>query len=185
MRGSGLGLSVVHGIIEDHNGYVTVDTKVGQSTNFSLYFPIARDLPSPKNDAIPRARGTDESILIVDDDPIQRKVAGQLLKRLGYRVASVPSGEEAVKQLKQTPYDLLILDMMMEGIDGAETYRQVLEFRPAQKAIIMSGFAMTKRVEETLRLGANQFIPKPLILETFAKDVRKVLDNVLDKTVRH
>ncbi len=176
MRGSGLGLSVVHGIIEDHNGYITVESEVGQGTTFSLYFPIARDIEVQIDGINEKIKGGNESILIVDDDPVQRRVAGQLLKHLGYQVQTVSSGEQAVSYVKQHPQDLLVLDMVMDGIDGTETYRQVLEIRPGQKAIVLSGYAMSKRVQEALRLGAGAFVCKPVTLTVLANAIRKELD---------
>ncbi|MFQ5708971.1 MAG: PAS domain S-box protein [bacterium] len=176
MRGSGLGLSVVHGVIEDHKGYITVDSTVGKGTTFSLYFPVTRDVQKEVATIVDKIEGGQESILIVDDDPIQRRVTGQLLKRLGYKIHSTPSGELAVDYVKEVPQNLLILDMAMDGVDGTETYRQILEFQPDQRAIILSGYAMTKRVEQALKLGAGSFVSKPISLKNLAMAVRKELD---------
>ncbi len=176
MRGSGLGLSVVHGVIEDHGGYVTVSSKINKGTVFTIYFPVARDV-QPAGSQLPgELRGGDESILIVDDDSTQRKVTTQLLKRLGYKIDSVASGELAVEYVKINKPDLLVLDMVMDGIDGAETYRRVLKERPGQKAIILSGYAMSRLVKLALNLGAGMFISKPISLDTLAHAVRTELD---------
>ena len=175
-RGSGLGLSVVHGIVEDHHGYILVDTKVRKGTTFSLFLPVSRDLEKEIVKIVEKSKGGNETILIVDDDPIQRRVARLLLKRLGYKVNAVASGERAVLHLKKRPYDLLLIDMVMDIIDGAETYRQILDIRPGQKAIILSGYAMSNRVEEALRLGAGSFVAKPVTQKTLATAVRKELD---------
>jgi PAS domain S-box-containing protein len=179
LRGSGLGLSVVHGIVEDHGGYITVDTLLGQGTTFSLYFPITREEPVLKNNGELSAQSGDERILVVDDDPTQRKVATQLLKRLGYTVKTASSGEDAVEIMKRQEFDLMLLDMVMDGIDGAETFRQIRETKPKQKAIILSGFALTQRVEEILKGGAASFISKPLVLHDLATGIRNLLDNHL------
>ncbi|MFQ5822964.1 MAG: PAS domain S-box protein [bacterium] len=176
LRGSGLGLSVIHGIIEDHKGYITVDSTLGQGTTFTLYFPVTREIEIQAAEVVKKTKGGQEKILIIDDDPVQRRVAGQLLKRLGYKVHTVSSGEQAVKYVKMYPQDLLLLDMVMDGIDGAETYRQILENQPEQKAILFSGYAMSPRVQDALRLGAGSFISKPLTLKTLATAVRKELD---------
>ncbi|RMF66687.1 MAG: PAS domain S-box protein, partial [Calditrichaeota bacterium] len=176
MRGSGLGLSVVHGIVEDHNGYIVVETKVGKGATFSLYFPVS---PEMETETVPTervARGGTERVLVVDDDPVHRRVAVQLLKRLGYDVHVVSSGEKAVSSVKKDAYDLMIIDMVMDGIDGVETYRRVLEFRPEQRAIILSGYAMSERVGEALKLGAGTFLAKPVSQRILAQAVRKELD---------
>lgn len=170
-RGTGLGLSIVHSILEDHNGYITVDSVPEQGTTFSLYFPVSRD--AELRDVVNKASGGNERILVVDDDPIQRRVARQLLERLGYRVQEAASGEEAVAYTRNHPQDLLLLDMIMEGIDGTETYRQILGSNPGQKAIILSGYAMSERVKEALKLGAGAFITKPVTLNTLAIAVRQ------------
>lgn len=117
-----------------------------------------------------------KSLLIVDDDPTQRRVLEQILERLGYTVTALASGEEAVAHLRQHPQHLLIIDMIMDGIDGVETYRQILEFQPTQKAIILSGYAITERVQEALQIGAGAFIPKPVIFKDLASAVRQELD---------
>ncbi|MCD6161335.1 MAG: PAS domain S-box protein [candidate division Zixibacteria bacterium] len=176
-RGSGLGLSVVHAVMNDHNGYIDIQTKVGQGTTFYLYFPITREsieMPIP-DDVI----GGSESVLVVDDDDFQREVALNLLKKLGYNASAVNSGEVALEFLKNNPQDLLVLDMIMPGgIDGAETYQKRLEINPSQKAVIISGFAETERVNEAIRLGAGTFIKKPLTIKTIAKAVRREIDKV-------
>jgi len=176
MRGSGLGLSVVHGILQDQKGYITVDSSPGQGTTFSLFFPATRKIESEVTKFIEKTKGGNESILIVDDDPVQRKVAGQILKHLGYKVYAVSSGEKAINYVKNHPQDLLVLDMVMDGIDGAETYRKILEFQPEQKAIILSGYAISQRVQEALRLGAGTFVSKPVTLKALVTAVRDELD---------
>ncbi len=176
IRGSGLGLSVVHGVIEDHKGYLTVESQVGTGTTFFVYLPLSRDVQLEVNEIIEEVTGGTESILIVDDDPVQRKVTAHLLKRLGYEANTVTSGEQAVEYIRKYPQDLLILDMVMEGIDGTETFKQILEFEPRQKAILLSGFAMSKRVHEALALGAGSFLSKPVSYLQLAKVVREQLD---------
>jgi PAS domain S-box-containing protein len=176
IRGTGLGLSVVHGIVEDHGGYILVDTKYRKGTRFSLYFPVARDMENEFAATIETSKGGNERILIVDDDPIQRRVARHLLRRLGYKVSVVSSGERAVVHIKKQRYDLLVMDMVMDGIDGAEAFRQILEIKPDQRAIILSGYAMSNRVEEALRLGAGSFVAKPVTQRVLANAVRREID---------
>ncbi|MCG8605253.1 response regulator [bacterium] len=176
IRGTGLGLSVVHGIVEDHGGYILVDTKYRKGTTFTLYFPVARDMENELAATVETSQGGSERILIIDDDPIQRRVARHLLKRLGYKVSVVSSGERAVVNIKKHRYDLLVMDMVMDGIDGAEAFRQILEIKPDQKAIILSGYAMSNRVEEALRLGAGSFVAKPVTQRALANAVRRELD---------
>ncbi len=174
-RGSGLGLSVVDAVIKDHHGYLDLTTEVGKGTSFYLYFPITRNFEETTNPE--KASTGTETILIVDDDDIQRDVSTQLLEKLGYKVNSVESGKKAIEFLRENPHDIIVLDMVMPGgIDGAETYRQILDINPTQKAIILSGFSETDRVLEAQKLGAGVFVRKPVTKEVIAKAVRTELD---------
>ena len=177
--GTGLGMAVVWGTVKDHKGYIDVKSTEGKGTTFTLYFPVTRK-ESAKDESrlsIEDYRGTGESILVVDDVKEQREIAGQVLKRLGYSVTSVSSGEEAVDYMKDNSADLLVLDMIMDpGIDGLETYKRILELRPGQKAIIVSGFSETERVREAQRLGAGAYVRKPYLLEKFGLAVRDELE---------
>ncbi len=149
--GTGLGLAIVWGTVKDHNGYIDVQTEVGEGTTFTLYFPVTREelIAQQQKAPIERYMGKGESVLVVDDIAEQREMAATILRGLGYQVRSVFSGEEAVEYLKGNKADILVLDMIMApGIDGLETYRRVLEINPKQKAILVSGFSETERVKE-------------------------------------
>lgn len=176
IRGSGLGLSVVDSVMKDHDGYIDISSTVGQGTSFYLYFPVSRESVSGGGEPNTNTGGN-ETILVVDDDEIQREVSVAILGKLGYNVTTVESGEKAVEFLRDNPQDLLVLDMIMPGgIDGAETYRQILEINPCQKAIIASGFAESERAKEAQELGAGAFIKKPLTRQVIAVAVRTELD---------
>ena len=176
-RGSGLGLSVVHAIVEDHSGYVEIESREGEGTSVLLYFPITRDEQTAigENQIV----GGNETVLLVDDDRVQQEVTLRLLRRLGYRAVAVKSGEEALNRILTEPFDILLLDMIMPGgMDGVETYRSIKKFCPGQKAIIVSGFAEGEQVAEAQRLGAGDFIRKPLTLRSLAQALRRELDRV-------
>ena len=107
----------------------------------------------------------------------QREIASTILKELGYSVATVSSGEKAVEYLSNNSVDLLVLDMIMEpGIDGLDTYKQILKLHSRQKAIITSGFSETERVKKAQELGVGQYIKKPYTLEKIGIAVRTELD---------
>jgi two-component system, cell cycle sensor histidine kinase and response regulator CckA len=107
----------------------------------------------------------------------QRLLASAMLEGLGYRVDSVASGEDAIEFVRKQPVDLLILDMIMDpGIGGLETYRRIIEIRKDQKAVIVSGFAITERVRRTQSLGAGSYVKKPYLLEKIGIAVRSELD---------
>ncbi len=111
-------------------------------------------------------RGKGEKILVVDDEYDQREIASVLLTELGYTVYTVSGGEEAVEYMKIQNADLLLVDMLMEpGMDGLDTYREILKIRPGMKALITSGFSESDRVKEALKLGAGVYIKKPYTME--------------------
>ena len=177
--GTGLGMAVVWGTVQDHGGYIDIDSTPGKGTRFDLYFPVSRDipLPPPESLSLDHIQGKGETILIVDDVREQRQIAEMLLQRLGYQTACAASGEEAVAWLKEHKADLLLLDMIMEpGMDGHETYKQILSFRPGQKAVIASGFSRTLQVKQTLELGAGQYLKKPYTIEKIGLAVKTELE---------
>ena len=176
--GTGLGMAVVWGTVKDHKGYIDVQSVAGQGSTFSLYFPVTRKELSKdlRRLSIEDYRGNGESVLIIDDVKDQREIASIILVQLGYSVAVVSSGEEAVEYLQDNKADLLILDMIMDpGMNGLDTYRQIVKIHPRQKAIIASGFSETDRVRETQKLGAGQYIRKPYTLEKIGLAVKKEL----------
>ncbi len=174
-RGSGLGLSIVQAIVDDHKGYLDLESRPGEGTSFSIYLPVSREpLGEKPRDEV---RGGTESLLVVDDDPLQLQVMGNLLGRLGYRIDAVTSGKAALDYLRDHAPDLLILDMIMPPeMDGVETYRRALKLRPGQRAIVVSGFAQSERVEEVRALGVGAFVSKPVTMEALARAVRAELD---------
>ncbi len=176
--GTGLGMAVVWGTVQDHNGYINVESTEGLGATFELYFPVTRGQIEKGSDSvkIETYMGIGQKILVVDDVDGQREVASSLLRRLNYEVETVSSGEEAVEYMKHNLCDLLILDMIMDpGIDGLDTYRKILKIRPKQKAIIASGFSETERVRKAQKLGAGLYIRKPYSLEKLAIAVRDEL----------
>jgi PAS domain S-box-containing protein len=179
--GSGLGLAVVWGTVKDHHGYIDVQTEVGRGSTFTLFFPVTREELSGQPVSVPAMEymGGGESLLVVDDVEGQRLIAMQLLGKLNYQVTAVGSGEEAVEFLRTHTVDLLVLDMIMDpGIGGLETYRKVLEIRPGQKAIIVSGFSESERVHAVQALGAGAYVKKPYILQTIGLAVKHALQGV-------
>ena len=173
--GTGLGMAVVWGTVKDHNGYIDVQSDLGDGSTFTLYFPITREsLPAEKQRVAAEAyKGNGESILIVDDIKEQREIASGMLEKLGYNVSSVPSGEEALNYVQDKTPDLLVLDMIMQpGMDGLETYQKILEFNPEQKAVIASGFSESEKVKEAQHIGAGAYVKKPYSFEKIGMAVK-------------
>jgi CheY-like chemotaxis protein len=165
--------------VKDHHGYINVQSEEGKGSVFTLYFPVTREGITAERAAVPISEymGKGESILVVDDVKEQRDMAAGMLGKLNYNVSGVSSGEDAVAYLKEHEVDLMVLDMIMDpGMDGLDTYRSVLEIRPKQKAIIVSGFSESDRVHAAQTLGAGAYVRKPYVKEKLGLAVRKELD---------
>lgn len=176
--GSGLGMAVVWGTIKDHEGYIDCDSTLGMGTTFSLYFPVTAQRHSQRQEpqALTEVRGRGEHILVVDDVAEQREIAASILSELGYEVTTVASGEEAVQCFAGQRFDLVLLDMILgEGMDGLDTYRQLIRQVPGQPAIITSGFSETDRIAEAIRLGVGQYIKKPYMINKLGQAIRDEL----------
>lgn len=177
--GTGLGLAVIWNTVQDHQGGITVKSGKG-GTTFELYFPATREgLPNlPGSIDVERYQGQGETILVVDDDGGQRSIATQILGRLHYNGHSVSSGEEALLFLSREKADLVILDMIMEpGMNGCQTFRKILELYPQQKAIITSGYAESRDVQEALAMGVRRFVKKPYLVGRLAVVIKDTLEN--------
>jgi len=180
-RGCGLGLSVVHGIVKDHKGYIDIESTVGKGTVFSLYFPTCRDEIQVVVEE--KLRGGTETLLIVDDDSLQIEVTSRMVAKLGYTVLSAQSGEAALAIIKacqeaKRPFpDLVILDMVMgPGLNGTQTYEHIKAINPQQKAIILSGYEESTKVIKAQALGAGAYLRKPVNIDKLAITVRQELN---------
>jgi two-component system, cell cycle sensor histidine kinase and response regulator CckA len=177
--GTGLGMAVVWGTVQDHHGYIDIRSAEGKGTRIDCYFPATFQKPSDqeKTEKFDALRGKGEKVLIVDDVEEQREIATRIAKQLGYAAVSAANGEEAIHYLKSNVVDLVVLDMIMEpGIDGLETYQRILEYVPHQKAIIASGFAETDRVRQAQELGAGGYIRKPYSVKELGRAIKAELE---------
>ncbi len=175
--GTGLGLSVVWNVIQDHKGYIDVATDEN-GTTFKLYFPITRDAILKKEVplSVKDYKGNGEKILVVDDVESQREISCKILEALDYKCISASSGEEAVEYMEKNTVDLILLDMIMDpGISGHETYERIINIHPGQKAVIVSGFSETDDVKKAQILGAGKYIKKPLTIEKIGLAVKEEL----------
>ena len=175
--GSGLGLSVVYGIVKDHKGYYDVSSELNKGTEFILYFPIFNKHIAPNETSLIQFRGGTETVLVVDDSAEQRELAMEIISSLGYKVLTAENGHQAVEIISREVADIVVLDMIMgSDFDGLDAYREILKLRPGQKAILISGFSATDRVQKALELGAGAYIKKPYNIEAIARTLRKELD---------
>ncbi len=175
--GTGLGMAVVWGTVQDHKGHIDVKSTPGKGTTFSLYLPATYQGESTERIRdLEHYQGNGETILVVDDIEEQRNIARAILTKFEYCVTTAASGEEAIDIVKQRSFDLLLLDMIMSpGIDGLETYQQITTIRPSQKAIIVSGYSETDRVKQVQKLGAAAYLKKPYLVGSLGRVVHQAL----------
>jgi two-component system cell cycle sensor histidine kinase/response regulator CckA len=174
--GSGLGLSVVYGIVKDHHGFYDIFSNKDKGTEFVLYFKAIETPTEAVTNAEDEIGGL-ETILIIDDAPEQRDIATEFLTKLGYKVATSDNGHKAIDYLSKNKVDLILIDMIMEkDFDGLDTYREILKICPGQKAVVVSGFSATERVDEMLSLGAGSYVKKPFTFGVLSKAIREELD---------
>jgi len=176
-RGAGLGLASVYGVVKGHGGYIDVESAEGYGTTFSLYFPASKK-PVMEKRAFPAevSAGT-EAILLVDDEAMILSVGRELLETLGYQVLPARSGKDAVEvySAKKEKIDMVILDMIMPELSGAETYDRLKEIDPEIKVLLSSGYSMNSQAEEILARGCDGFIQKPFNLNQLASKIREIL----------
>lgn len=176
--GTGLGLTVVWNTMKDHDGVVLVESS-GKGTCFLLFFPLSKKVGTTQtdSDATEDFIGNGEHILLVDDEPHLRDIGCRMLETLGYNVVSVCSGELAIEFIENNTVDLLVLDMLMDpGMNGRQTYEEIIKDHPGQKAIIASGFSESDDVKAALKLGACKFIKKPYSIDQLGRAVKEALN---------
>jgi two-component system, cell cycle sensor histidine kinase and response regulator CckA len=176
-EGTGMGLSVVHGIIAGLKGVTTVSSTPGQGTRFDLYLPVVQQAAVPMkrpSEALPV--GT-ERILFVDDEPFQTDMLKHMLGLLGYAVQTCNSGTAALDRFKEDPnaFDIVITDLMMPGMRGDDLAAHMLAIRPDLPVILCSGYGENIATDRTESMGIRAFALKPLSMETLAHLIRKAL----------
>jgi PAS domain S-box-containing protein len=177
-RGTGLGLATVYGIIKGHKGVINVYSEPSHGTTFSIYLPASeREVIREKTEAKTIAKGT-ETILLVDDEKMVLEVSREMLVSLGYRVYATGSGQEAlaVYQEKRKEIDLVILDMIMPGISGGETFDRLREIDPGVRVLLSSGYSINGEAKHILDRGCNGFLQKPFQLENLSWKIREMMD---------
>ena len=175
--GTGLGLAIVWSTVHDHRGFINVKSGK-EGTSFEIFLPSTDekeicDFPALSLNAL---QGNGEAILVVDDQETQCRTTRNLLTNIGYHAFTVTSGEEALKICSETPMDLVILDMILEqGMNGRETYEEMLKINPQQKAIVISGFSENEELARIQKLGVSHFIRKPYTLDQLGIAVKQSL----------
>ncbi|MDY6853535.1 MAG: response regulator [Thermodesulfobacteriota bacterium] len=179
-RGTGLGLFSSYGIIKNHGGIIHVDSKEREGTVFIIYLPAI--IGKVKKEKIELAdeifTGTfKETILLVDDEEVIIEVVTEMLEEIGYTVLSANSGKEALKLLKNNKekIDLIILDMIMPDMKGADVCDRIKGLEPNSKILLSSGYSIDAQATRVLERGCNGFIQKPFNMELISKKIREIL----------
>ena len=179
-RGTGLGLAMVYGIVQQHQGHVRCESQIGTGTTFTILLP-----------ALPRKVGTQtaqlgdelpsgtETVLLVDDEELILELGSRLLAKAGYTVLQASSGKEALKicSQEQDRIALVILDLIMPEVGGRECLSELLHMNPQAKILIASGYSEDASVTECLARGARGFVGKPFRMQQLLQKVRKALDD--------
>jgi PAS domain S-box-containing protein len=177
-RGTGMGLAVVHGIVERIGGAIKVDSTPGEGTCFIIFLPVIDDRPADVLPVSLKVPGGTERILFVDDEPFQTDLGRQMLGRLGYRVSAFTSSLEALAKFQAEPeaYDLLITDMTMPEMTGDALAKRVMALRPDLPVILCTGYSERITEEAAAALGIRGFVMKPVVIRELALLLREILD---------
>jgi CheY-like chemotaxis protein len=179
--GTGLGLSMVFGIVKMHEGHISCESEPGKGTSFKIYLPVAEDDASMRTSSkLPMPAGGTEKILVVDDEPFIQELAKKVLERAGYMVITAGSAEEAIDIYldDKNTISLIILDLIMPGIGGKQCLKHILKIHPQAKVLIASGFAVDGETRDYLASAAKGIVSKPFNMRELLRSVRSVLDGI-------
>ena len=181
-KGSGIGLSVVHGIIQSHNGYIKVSSKEGEGSCFEVYLPVYTGEIRPENKITidrPLIKGS-ESILLVDDDKKVAFMEQHMLEKLGYHVTCYLKSPEALEAFKRSPkeFDLVITDLTMPGLTGYQLAEKISEIRPEIPIVLCTGYGEHINKKQYDLKGIKGFLNKPVALKDVSHLIRDILDHL-------
>jgi len=179
-EGSGMGLSVVHGIIKNLSGTITVYSKQGMGSIFHVYLPrIGLGIGEEKKEEIRPPEGT-ERILFVDDEEMLVRLGRRHLQDLGYQVSGHTNSTEALADFHQTPerFDLIITDQTMPNLTGTELARKIREVRPNLPVILITGFSTGLTVAQAEAVGVHTCLLKPVVAGDLGFAVRRAIDGL-------
>jgi len=178
-EGTGMGLSVVYGIVKGYGGTIVVESEVGKGTQFHVYLPLLTETTEyQKEETAEPIVGGKGRILFVDDEEVLMQLGKDMLTALGYEVVGKKSSADALRLFHSGPdhFDLVITDMTMPNMTGVDLARDMLRIRPEIPIILCTGFSEIISEEKAKDIGIRQFIMKPVSMTSLSKVVREVLD---------
>ncbi len=177
-EGTGMGLSVVHGIVETYGGKITVDSRLGQGSTFTIYLPISKKRQLDRSYTPEDLPTGSEKILYVDDEATIAKMGKRALEQLGYSVETRTDSRDALELFRSKPddFDLVMTDMTMPNMTGDVLASELISIRPGIPVILCSGFNKKVSDESATEIGIKAFVNKPFVKADLAKTIRKVLD---------
>ena len=181
-EGTGMGLSVVHGIVRAMNGTITAYSEPGQGTTFKVYLPVIEKRLEPQVSDVEAVPTGNERILFIDDEPALAEIGKQTLETLGYDVTTRTGSIEALELFKTRPerFDLVITDMTMPNMTGDILAEELLRIRPEILVILCTGYSAKVNEQQAMAMGIRAFVWKPVMTREIATTVRKLLDGNCD-----
>ena len=177
-RGTGMGLASAYGIVKGHGGTITVYSEKAEGATFNIYLPASdKDVHTDETAAVQPTGGT-ETILLVDDEEVITEVTGKLLEELGYHMITAASGPEAIEIYaeKHAQIDLVIIDMIMPGMSGSDTFDELKAINPSVRAVLSSGYSLNGKAQAIMDKGVRVFLQKPYRLNDLAQKIRQALE---------
>jgi PAS domain S-box-containing protein len=176
-RGTGLGLASVYGIVKSHGGYINVYSELDQGTTFTIYLPASGKEAVEDGDVITDIVKGTGTILLIDDEKMILAVGRELLEELGYTVLPAMSGLEAVDVFQKDPdkIDMIIMDMIMPGMSGSETFDRIKKIKPDVKVLLSSGYSVDGQATKILQRGCDGFIQKPFNMNRLAEKIQEIM----------
>ncbi|MGD9368460.1 MAG: response regulator [Desulfobacteraceae bacterium] len=177
-EGTGMGLAIAHGVVESYGGKITVDSRLGKGTTFTIYLPVTSKRAAHSAYLPEQLPSGTEHILFVDDEYPLIKLGSQALGRLGYSVTARTSSIEALELFRVKPhtFDLVITDMTMPNLTGDKLAAELMKIRHDIPIILCTGYSQRISEETALEIGIKAFVYKPMVRADLARTVRKVLD---------